>query len=443
MSKRKPGPGRANGEPGAGRGAPAPAPEDAKSSNTASNSYREGCQVRVLRIGVDSLYVSFYGEMDPVVAVDLGGRKLQAQSRDPRERALAQWEVGGHIFEVSDRGQGVKGQGGFAYVLEDNAFRIALSSVGSRALPLAYAKVSSAYLAHKGPEAAVEQLAQIVATLGTGETEPTVSRVDLYADFQTDAEMEGWPRHAWITRAGSINTYSVKGEFSGYTIGQGGPISCRLYNKSLEIQKSHKAFFVDLWKRAGMEPERPVWRLEFQVDREVLYQLGIRSFAGLLRDLGGIWAYASQTWLRLSVPQSGDTNRARWPTHPLWAHLANTPWSLADSVLTRTFTQARVPALDRLYKLYLGLVTSFMAVERIQAFGAGQAAFLGRALAFNQSRCTERLHIDFEDYVAQEVAIKARLYNTLRNRPLAERVDDASDKVDRDAIDYFRATRGE
>ena len=220
MSQRQPGPRRASekqkeqdagGEPGVGAQAPTPAPAvgDAQSSNTASHSYTDGAGVRVLRIGVDSLYVSYYGELDPVVGVDLGGKKLQAQSRDATERALAPWEVQGHIFEVSDRGQGVKGQGGFAYVLQDNAFRIALSSSGSRSLPLAYVKISSEYLAHVGPEAAVEALSKIVATFGNAEEVPMVSRVDLYVDFQANIEMEGFPRHAWVTRAGSINTYSV------------------------------------------------------------------------------------------------------------------------------------------------------------------------------------------------------------------------------------------
>ena len=40
-----------------------------------------------------------------------------------------------------------------------------------------------------------------------------------------------------------------------------------------------------------MNPELPVWRLEFQLRREVLVQLGIRSFASLIQNQGGIWGY--------------------------------------------------------------------------------------------------------------------------------------------------------
>ncbi len=409
----------------------------------------EGCQVRVLLIGVDSLYLSYYGEIDPHVDFEISGKKLQAQNRDPKERALAQWEVQGHIFEVSDRGQRGVGHGGFAYVLEDKAFRIALSSSGSRALPLGYVKISSEYLAHVGPVAAVDELNAIMVTLGNADATPTVSRVDLYVDFQSDIEMEGWPRAAWVTRSGSINTYSVRGEFSGYTVGQGGPISCRLYNKSLEILKSHKTYFVELWKRSGMDPNRRVWRLEFQAVREVLHQLGIQSFKGLMRELGGIWAYATQTWLRLAVPQTGDSNRARWPTHPLWARLAGIQWSTADTSLARTFSPARIPSLDRLFRLYLALLTSFIASNRVKdkpslwEFAEGQAEFIKQAQQFHELRCKEYLSIGLEDYVAQEVALKARQYNTLRNVRSVKRDAETSDKVDRDATDYYRASRGE
>ena len=413
------------------------------SRNTASKSYIGECQVRVLRIGIDSLYLSYYGEINPHQDFELSTRKLHAQSRYPKDRALAQWEVEGHIFEVLAAGQRVEGQGGFSYVLTDNAFRIALSSSSSRSLPLAYVRISSEYLAHVGPVAAVEELTGILATFGESDQFPVVSRVDLYADFQTNVEMEGHPRHAWVTRAGSINTYSVRGQFSGYTVGQGGPISCRLYDKTLEIVTSKKTYFLELWQRAGMDPERHVWRLEFQVTRQALHQLGIRSFDGLIREQGGIWSYATQTWLRLAIAQAGDSNRARWPTHPLWERLAQILWSTVDVALSRKFSAARTPSLERLYRMYVGQITSFMASQGVNSFEAAQEAFIGRAKAFNESRCRDRLEIAFEDWVAMEVAIKRKQYNTGLNVADPEDEADTSDEVARDAIDYHRASRGE
>lgn len=455
MSKDQPGPGRANsnesneqgagGKPGAGAGAHAPASggEDAQSSNTASKSYNEGCKVRVLRIGVDSLYLSYYGEMSFRVDVDLADKKLLAQSRKSKHQALAQWPVASHIFEVSDRGQRVPGQGGFAYILEDNAFRICLSSSTARSLPLAYVKISSAFLAHVGPEAAVAELNEIVCTFGQAAETPTASRVDLYADFQTNADIESFGRRAWITRAAGWDAHARHDIYTGVSIGLGGAISARLYDKTEEIKKSKKAYFLESWKRAGMDPDLPVWRLEFQAMREVLHQLGIRSFEGLMRDMGGIWGYATHTWLRLAVPQEGDCNRARWPTHPLWEQLSEIRWQLVDEPLTRKFSPERAPSQERLVRLYMGLLTSFMASQKLQGFGEGQQALLERARVFHEWRCREVLGIEFEDWLAQEIAVKVKRYNTGVNVPSEEEDSETSDEVDRDATDYYRASRGE
>jgi len=453
MSQKQPGPGRASGNDsseqdaggtGAGRAAPAPALGglDAQSPNRASKSYMDDDRFRVLRIGVDSLYLSYYGDLGADVNAELGDKKLLAQSRNAKHQALAQWPVGAHIFEVLDRGQRVAGQGGFAFILEDNAFRICLSSSASRSLPLAYVKISSPFLAHVGPEAAVAELNQVIATFGQADEIPTVSRVDLYADFQTDADIESFGRKAWITRAAGWDAHARHDIYTGVSIGLGGPISARLYDKTEEIKKSKKTYFLDLWKRAGMDPDLPVWRLEFQAMREVLHQLGIRSFDGMIREQGGIWGYAMRTWLRLAIPQEGDSNRARWPTHPLWERLSDIRWQFTDEPLTRTFSPERAPEQAGLFRRYGSLLTSFLATQKL-GLEEGERAFQDRARAFLASRCKDVLGVEFEDWIAQEVAVKVKRYNTGVNISTEEKDSESSDEVDRDASDYYRASRGE
>lgn len=414
---------------------------DAPPSNTASHSYNGNCYVKILRIGVDSLYLSYHGDMGSDVEADLAGKKLQAQSRDPKERALAQWKIGDHIFEVSDKGQRATGQGGFPYILEDNAYRICLASSTSRSLPLAYVKISSACLAHRGPEAAVEELHDIIDYFGVSDRYPTISRIDLYADFQTNVDMESFSRKAWVTRAKAYDTHARGDQFTGYSIGLGGNISSRLYNKSLEILSSHKTYFLDLWRRAGMIPDQAVWRQEFEVKREVIAQLGIRSFEGLMRDLGGIWGYASQTWLRLTIPQEGDSNRARWPTHPLWEALMAVQWRLDDVPLTRSYSTARVPSVDRLCSLNMSLLTSYMASQKLSGYEAGATAFQAQTQAIHASRAESKYNLPFEDWLAQEVALKAKRFNTLLNVPGTG--GETDEEEDDDAAEYYRASRGE
>jgi len=54
------------------------------------------------------------------------------------------------------------------------------------------------------------------------------------------------------------------------------PISCSIYNKTLEIkQKSGKTWFYDLWRKNGWDETADVWRVEFRFKREFLHQVGI------------------------------------------------------------------------------------------------------------------------------------------------------------------------
>jgi hypothetical protein len=67
---------------------------------------------QLLRFGIDSLYLSYPGTLSHEWERDLENLKGIAQSDDPGERATAQVEIGGHLFEVKD-----KGKGRFPYVL--------------------------------------------------------------------------------------------------------------------------------------------------------------------------------------------------------------------------------------------------------------------------------------------------------------------------------------
>jgi hypothetical protein len=86
--------------------------------------------------------------------------KQRAQSADLQEQGQAQYPLEDHLFEVKSTAPR-----GFAFLLEDNAFRIQLSR--STKLPAAYVKISSAYLAHVGPHKAAEALQALIEAMIT------------------------------------------------------------------------------------------------------------------------------------------------------------------------------------------------------------------------------------------------------------------------------------
>ena len=153
----------------------------------------------VLRLGIDSLYLSYPGKLGAGWAQRLEGLKLAAQSTEEGDRSNAQVKLGGHLFEVKD-----KGKGRFAFVLVDNCYHIQLSSGQSDVLPLAYVQLSSELLTALSIREAEEKLRFIVNTLGIVRSEAQVSRVDLFVDFVSPMTMDSWKQNAWVTRANKI-----------------------------------------------------------------------------------------------------------------------------------------------------------------------------------------------------------------------------------------------
>ena len=96
---------------------------------------------KLLRFGVDSLYLSYPGVMSEDWDKKLAKLKELAQMEDDLSQSIAQVTICDHLFEVRD-----KGAGRFSFVLVDNAYRIQASNSRSKSLPLAYVQISSEYL---------------------------------------------------------------------------------------------------------------------------------------------------------------------------------------------------------------------------------------------------------------------------------------------------------
>ena len=401
-----------------------PGRQDASPSNTASYN----CNIpyfKALRWGVDSLYLSYPGELFPEVLDRLKSLKALAQSQEPGLPSQAQYLVSGHIFEVKDKGAPL-----FPYVLEDGSFRIQLAKP-SKTVPMAYVKVSSGYLAHVGPESAEKALYALLSELGAIKESANVSRIDMFVDFATCEKIE-WDRQAWVTRAASVNAYAINEKFSGWTIGQGGDMSARLYNKILEIQKSGKEYLFELWRAVGWNPGDPVWRLEFQIKREILSQKGLPKLSQVLSNLNGLWSYATTEWLRLTLPSEDDQTRSRWPIHPLWGFLSSVDWDTDGGPLSRRFSPERSPGNAKLFNLAFSHLVAFMARERITDLYEGQEAFITALYAYHADKANF-LGMPFDDYVAEKVAIKARQFNTILNKPHLE--------AERQAEELAKATK--
>lgn len=233
------------------RVAPAPGAGllDATPSNRASNRCNEQ-RFELLSRHVDSLELSFPGEIGFAAAQELERLKERAQSRDPSERAQAQIVLADQCLEVRDKGAGM-----FPYVIQDDRFYIKLSRQGNRSLPLAYCQVRNSHLMSVGAVAARADLLLLLAELGQVTGPETVSRVDLAVDFVSDQAMDAWGREAWVTRLAYKQSHSVGDRFTGWSIGRKNTLQFGLYDKTFEIeQESGKEYLYEIWEKSGWAP---------------------------------------------------------------------------------------------------------------------------------------------------------------------------------------------
>jgi hypothetical protein len=266
-----------------------------------------------------------------------------------------------------------------------------------------------------------------------------INRIDLYVDFVSPEDKE-WPREAWVTRAAGIDRYSENGIFTGWVIGKGGVMLARMYYKLLQATKNGLDYLLPLWQEGGWKADEHVWRLEFQIKRDVLKQMGIDRLSDTLQNLDGLWSYATIEWLKLTIPNPDDQTRARWPIHPLWGYLSSIDWNTPGGALLRTYAPTRTPKPEQLYIRYFSPLFSYMAMNGLDDIYEGGLAITDEAMAYFTRRAAF-MGLPFDEYVRERVAMKRREFNTGINDPeLAERI--AAETLERKMQAYRRAKDG-
>ncbi|MBU0799661.1 MAG: hypothetical protein KKA05_01530 [Alphaproteobacteria bacterium] len=105
------------------------------------------------------------------------------------------------------------------------------------------------------------------------------------------------------------------------TVGKKDTLQVQIYNKTDEItEKSGKTWMWKLWERAGLESSGGrhfnVWRLEMRFCRQYLADRNIETFEDFDHERERLICEALTT--RRLTDRTKDTNRRRWPLHPIW-----------------------------------------------------------------------------------------------------------------------------
>ena len=268
----------------------------------------------VLSDGVDSLYLSFAGTLAPELLDRLEELKLEAQaSSTPAPVSFAD-RTATTVLPT--------GSGFYRYAIHSTDFDVYVAR--GEHVPPVYVRASSLYLHSVGVNTAAARVDAFVRDcLMTPARPATVSRIDIYADFQ------GWrpvpdDLDRFVTRSLRHHAYYEPAEearhglhLTGFRFGKD-QLLARLYDKTREIGQSGKDWMLEVWGSAR-HLEQPVWRLEYQYRREAIGSFNLATVDEVLACLADLWRYGLD-WLSLREP-TFDRQRGHWPIADEWRQL--------------------------------------------------------------------------------------------------------------------------
>lgn len=264
---------------------------------------------RLLLNGHDTIECAYY--LNPVedgCLLDYESMEVQkeelkrAKSRNPKPIRL-----GCEEFLLASHGTG----SGYPFLIENDAFSIQFGEFNK---PNFFVTFRSVALWHQGAQELHERFLRWAASVGlVPYRSETLSRVDFTFDYHLP--LIDFDEDNFVSQADKDAQHRKNGKIQTFRFGTD-TVVLRIYNKCDEINEtSHKTWFYELWGA-----EENVWRIEWQVRKPILRMLGIRSFASLKERQGDLlrMLVAQHTALRI---KTNDSNRSRWPLHPLWQDL--------------------------------------------------------------------------------------------------------------------------
>ena len=143
----------------------------------------------------------------------------------------------------------------------------------------------------------------------------TLSRVDFTFDYQIRAA--DFEADSVVSLSTKDATFRKDRREQTIQYGAGGDVMLRIYNKIAEINDSSSTFwFRALWNGVFED----VWRIEWQVRKPMLKRFAIRCVQDLIDQQGDLLTYLVEEHDTLRR-KTDDSNRSRWPLHPVWIDL--------------------------------------------------------------------------------------------------------------------------
>lgn len=317
---------------------------------------------RVVAIGVDTLDLGLYVSWDKAYWEE----ELHPELVRYRNSAALSRGEDGKLWTESPVGPLVMmpgKMGAYRYHVVASDFHLGIQSRHDySSAPNLYVSINAKTLWTLGVPGAVARVVEAVQFLKGTVDRVQVSRVDLAVDVKCDKEFQfDYLQAAKVSSARAVRPFIQGDTLESYYVGKGGaPIQLRLYHKGLEIIRRNKPWFLAVW---GIDDPWNVWRVEFQVRRVALKQLGIDSVDDLLAKLGGLWSRLTTEWLTFRTP--GDERTDRRPVEPWWESMQACASQFGPQCQLERLQLAEVTAPVDWYIMHMaGCVKSIAAILR-------------------------------------------------------------------------------
>lgn len=293
----------------------------------------------VLHCGFDTVTLSIKASLPEDVHAAFAEAKAQAEET----RTVALVEVNGVSLHLEHHG----GKG-YAYLASGGPHGANWSFKKPNAKDPWGIRVTlgSELLAAFGLGGARAHMEGILDRLGVTYTEEDVSlaRVDVCADILAphvaldpqNFVMPATTKRRDYLEADKMQVHGTSGQVQSVTAGSPANRQVIIYDKRAEVIAKHKRHWWLIWQRAldghiarginlpfhKLDPSNPetsrVLRVELRAGKRLLKdRWGIRTWADLFDKFGDVSRETGEMY-RYCDPTPGDTNRARWPNHPLW-----------------------------------------------------------------------------------------------------------------------------
>lgn len=316
---------------------------------------------KILASNIDTLVLSFDIFWDEALLFFAELTETKAKAQSENTDIPLSYEVpnpdSNYIFNIKPHGSK-----GYEWIVVNKEYNMVIGNWKKpQSMPSLVVTIRSETLWRKGPYSAIEFIIDFIKYVGGTIQKIRVSRLDLCVDTLLPSCL--WSEsllNYTVTRASYDNTRRNHQQLATIDIGKN-HLKARIYDKPLEIQQqSNKTWFYDIWGLNGVPENKKVIRVEFQLRREILKELGIDSVKDLFSKVQNVWSYCTIDWLKFQK-NPGKQSRQR-KTFGWWKTIQD---GFNDIPASIPLIRAKANQADRDMLSYqiIGLLSSFAALD--------------------------------------------------------------------------------